>query len=136
MTLKKKVRKMYTDPNRVSADIPGTVEGNPVFEYLNIFCEEKTILEDYKAKYREGNISDVTVKDLLFESLRLFLQPIWEKRAMIIKDKGYVEQVIYEGSLQMREIAAQTLKEVKSAMGLSGMWNKLSKVARERLKQS
>ena len=135
-SLRKKVKKMYTDPNRVRADIPGTVEGNPVFEYLDAFCSDVSFVDSLKNRYREGTVADVEVKDALFESLKTFLTPIWKKRSEIIKDKGYVEQVIYEGSLKMREVASQTLKEAKSAMGLSGMWNKFSKAARDRLKKN
>ncbi len=129
-TLRKKVRKMYTDPNRVRADIPGTVEGNPVFSYLDAFSHQKEKVEEFKARYQEGRVSDVEVKDFLFEELRSFLKPIHEKRKEIEKEPKYVEQVLYEGTMHMREVAAATLKAVRSAMGISGLWNKISRIAR------
>jgi tryptophanyl-tRNA synthetase len=130
-TLSKKVRGMYTDPNRIHAHIPGTVEGNPVFVYHDYFNPNKDQVADFKKRYREGNITDVEIKDALFESLDKFLTPIREKRAEIEKEKGYVEKVIYEGTLKMIELSNEVLKGMKSQMGLSGTWNKISRTARD-----
>ena len=131
-TVEKKVRGMFTDPNRVSADVPGTVEGNPVFIYHEVFNPDKTEVEDLKVRYREGAVGDVEVKQKLACALNRFLDPIRERRQEFEKEKGYVEQVIYEGTLKMNEIADQTLKEMLSLMGMSGAWNKISRLARER----
>jgi tryptophanyl-tRNA synthetase len=130
-TVEKKVKGMYTDPNRVSADVPGNVEGNPVFTYHDIFNENKAEVEDLKLRYRQGKVGDVECKDKLAKAINGFLDPIRERRAEFEAKKGYVEKVIYEGTLKMREVAAQTVKEMKSAMGLSGAWNKISRVARK-----
>lgn len=134
-TVEKKVRGMYTDPNRVHANIPGTVEGNPVFIYHDIFNPNKDEIEDLKARYREGTVGDVEVKDKLAYAINQFLSPIRERRKAFAEDKGYVEQVIYEGTLRMTEVANATLKEMRSAMGLSGGWNKISRVARKRIEK-
>lgn len=131
-TVEKKVQSMFTDPNRVRSDIPGTVEGNPVFIYHQIFNPQKDEVEDLKTRYREGKVGDVEVKQKLTIALNNFLDPIRERRKEFENDKGYVEQVIYEGTLKMNDIANNTLKELKSAMGLSGSWNKISRIARER----
>ena len=131
-TVEKKVRGMYTDPNRIRADIPGTVEGNPVFSYLDAFSKDKAIVDDLKKRYRQGTVSDVEVKDYLFTVLEDFLSPIRKRRTEIEKDKGFVEEVLYEGTLKMLDISQDLLKEVKSMMGLSGTWNKISRIARER----
>ena len=130
--VEKKVRGMYTDPNRIRADIPGTVEGNPVFSYLDAFCKDKPLVESLKTRYRQGSVSDVEVKEHLFATLESFLKPIREKRKDIEKEKGYVEEVLYEGTMKMRDIGADLIKEVKSAMGVSGTWNKISRSARDR----
>ena len=61
----KKIRQMYTDPKRVRADIPGTVEGNPVFIYHDAFNPDKAEVEDLKARYRAGKVGDVEVKTKL-----------------------------------------------------------------------
>lgn len=133
-TVEKKVRGMYTDPNRVHAHIPGKVEGNPVFIYHDIFNPHKDEVEYFKTKYRQGDIGDVEIKSSLAHAINQFLAPIRERRKEIESRKGYVESVIYEGTLRMNEVADRTLKEVKSAMGISGTWNKISRVAREREK--
>jgi tryptophanyl-tRNA synthetase len=134
-TVAKKVKTMYTDPNRVRADIPGTVEGNPVFQYLDVFATEKTQVEELKKRYRAGTVRDVEVKEYLTESLHKFLDPIRERRKHFAAEKGAIEQVLYEGTQKMIEISNQTVKEMRSAMGISGTWNKISRIARERQAQ-
>jgi tryptophanyl-tRNA synthetase len=130
-TVEKKVKSIFTDPNRVRADVPGTVEGNPLFIYHDEFNPNKEEVADFKKRYREGKIGDVEIKSRLAEVLNAFLTPIREKRKELESKKGYVESVIYQGTMKMREIAGATMKEVRSAMGLSGGWNKISRVARE-----
>lgn len=131
-TLEKKVRGMYTDPNRIRADIPGTVEGNPVFIYHDTFNPNKGEVEDLKARYREGRVGDVEVKERLIAALNAFLDPIREKRKHFESEKGLVEEIVYEGTQKMIEVSNATMKEMLSAMGLSGNWNKISRIARER----
>jgi tryptophanyl-tRNA synthetase len=135
-TIEKKVSSMYTDPNRIRADIPGTVEGNPIFIYHDIFNNEKAEVEDLKKRYREGRVGDIEVKQKLIRALNDFLDPIRERRKHFAENKGLVEEVIYQGTLKMIEISSETLKEIRSAMGLHGAWNKISRVARERAKGS
>lgn len=130
-TVEKKIRGMYTDPNRVHAHIAGTTEGNPVFQYHDVFNPNKAEVEDLKARYRAGTIGDVEVKEKLVIAVNNFLDPFRERRAKIENEKGLVEKIIYEGTLKMNEVSGQTLKEMKSAMGISGTWNKISRIARE-----
>lgn len=130
-TVIKKVRSMYTDPNRTSADVPGTVEGNPVFIYHDAFNPNKAEVEDLKDRYRKGKVGDVEVKDKLAFALNTFLEPIRERRAFYASKTGFVDEIIYNGTMRMRAEAAQTLKAVKKAMGISGVWNKISRKAEE-----
>lgn len=130
--VEKKVRGMFTDPNRVSADVPGTVEGNPVFIYQDIFNPNKDEVEDFKERYRNGSVGDVEVKTSLAHAINQFLAPFRERRIQFEQDKGYVERVIYEGTMRMNDFTNDTLKQMRSAMGLSGTWNKISRIARER----
>lgn len=132
--VEKKVKGMYTDPNRVHAHMPGTVEGNPVFIYHDVFNPRKDEVQDLKERYREGTVGDVEVKEKLTIALNEFLNPIRERRQHYEADKGLVEEIIYEGTEKMNEISQATLKEMRSAMGLSGAWNKISRTARERKK--
>jgi tryptophanyl-tRNA synthetase len=76
----KKVRQMYTDPKRVRADIPGTVEGNPVFIYHDVFNPEVAEVDDLKARYRAGAVGDVEVKTKLATAINARLDPIRERR--------------------------------------------------------
>lgn len=126
----KKVKGMYTDPNRVRADVPGTPEGNPVFIYHEVFNDQKEEVEDLKQRYREGKVGDVEVKEKLIIALNRFMDPIRERRRYFESEKGLVEKIIYEGTIKMIEVSNQVIKEMKSAMGLSGTWNKISRVAR------
>jgi tryptophanyl-tRNA synthetase len=132
-TVAKKVHGMYTDPKRIRADIPGTVEGNPVFIYHDYFNPNKAEVEDLKARYRVGQVGDVEVKEKLTVAINNFLDPIRERRDRIESDSGYVEQVIYEGTLRTNEIAEETLTMMRKAMGFTGVWNKFSRKARKRI---
>lgn len=132
-SVEKKVRSMYTDPKRVHAHIPGTVDDNPVFIYHDIFNPDKTEVKELKERYREGSIGDVEVKEKLAYAINQFLAPIRQRRQIFAEDKGYVEQVIYEGTMKMVDIANDTLKEMRSAMGLFGGWSKISRIARKRI---
>lgn len=130
--VEKKVKSMFTDPTRMSAHTPGKVEGNPVFSFHEVFNPHTDEVEDLKNRYREGTVGDVEVKEKLTLALNQFLEPIREKRKAFEEDKGLVEKIIYEGTQKMIEVSNATLKEMKSAMGLSGNWNKISRIARER----
>ena len=132
-TVKRKVHGMYTDPNRIRADIPGTVKGNPVFVYHDAFNPNKAEVEDLKTRYRAGTVGDVEVKEKLTAALNRFLDPIRERRARIEADRGLAEQIIYEGTLRTSEVANETLVAMKKAMGLTGVWNKISRKGRDRI---
>lgn len=131
-TVEKKVYGMFTDPKRIRADIPGTVEGNPVFIYHDIFNPHKEEVEDLKNRYRAGKVGDVEVKEKLARALNAFLDPIRERRQRYAEEKGFVEQVIYEGTLRVNKIADETLQEMKKAMGLTRVWSRISRKAKER----
>jgi tryptophanyl-tRNA synthetase len=132
----KKVNSMYTDPKRIRADIPGTVEGNPVFIYHDVFNPNKVEVEELKSRYREGKVGDVEVKQKLAAAVNNFLDPIRERRAKVEADKGLAEQVLYEGTLRANEIANETAMIMKKAMGLTGVWNKISRKGRQRIKRT
>lgn len=134
-TVRAKVKKMYTDPKRIRADVPGTVEGNPVFQYLDAFGGDLSGLDDLKTRYRRGTVGDGEVKDVLAECLEKFLAPLRERRTEIEADNGYVDSVMLEGTEVMREVARTTLREVRQAMGLSGAWNKIRRNVEKRTKR-
>ena len=130
-TVARKVAGMYTDPNRISADIPGRVEGNPVFAYHDAFNPNLAEIEDLKERYRQGKVGDVEVKEKLTRALNAFMDPIRERRATFEAQKGFVEQVIYEGTQRTSREGEETIKLMRKAMGLSGLWNNISRKARE-----
>ncbi len=134
-TVRKKVFGMFTDPNRIRADIPGRVEGNPVFIYHDVFNPNKAEVEDLKARYRTGTVGDVEVKEKLTIALNNFLDPIRERRATYEADKGFVDDVIFQGTLRTREVARETIIAAKKAMGLTGVWNRISRRAERRRKR-
>jgi tryptophanyl-tRNA synthetase len=134
-TVRKKVHGMYTDPNRIRADIPGTVEGNPVFTYLDQFDPDKALVEDLKTRYRAGKVGDVEVKERLAQSLNAFLDPMRERAAVYSRENGLVDEIIFQGTTRYREIAAETLRDVKKAMGLSSTFNRIARKAEERQKK-
>ena len=131
-TVEKRVWGMYTDPKRVRADIPGTVKGNPVFAYHDVFNPNREEIEDLKVRYREGKVGDVEVKQKLAQAINTFLDPIRDRRQRYAEDKGYVEEVIYDGTLRVQKLSDDTLQMMKKAMGLTGVWNRISRRARER----
>jgi len=130
-TVHKRVMSMYTDPKRVSADVPGTVEGNPVFQYHDAFNPDKAEVEDLKARYRAGKVGDVEVKEKLAKALNAFLDPLRERRAKYEAQSGLADEVGFDGTLRMREEARATLTAAKKAMGLSAVWNRISRKAED-----
>ena len=114
-----KVLGMFTDPKHLRAEDPGTVEGNPVFAYLDAFDPNKMQLEGMKERYQRGGLGDVGVKHHLIEVLETFLMPIRQRRNEVEKDRGEVFKILQRGTEVAREVATQTLKEVKEAMGFA-----------------
>ncbi len=133
--VKKKVMSMYTDPNRVSADVPGTVEGNPVFIYHDAFNPNKQEVDDLKTRYLAGKVGDVEVKEKLAVAINNLLAPMHERRAHY-EETGLIEEIIYNGTLVAREETQKTLFAMKKAMGLSGVWNRIRRKVEKRQKKS
>jgi tryptophanyl-tRNA synthetase len=115
----KKVRQMYTDPKRVRADIPGTVEGNPVFIYHEAFNPNAAEVEDLKARYRTGKVGDVEVKTKLAAAINAMLDPIRERRRAVLAKPGYLRDILIDGSRRARTVAQDTMARVRDAVKLS-----------------
>jgi tryptophanyl-tRNA synthetase len=115
----KKVMRMYTDPKRIRADIPGTVEGNPVFTYHDAFNANKEEVEDLKTRYRSGKVGDVEVKSKLASALNARLDPIREARAAMLARPERLKAILFEGSARARAVATQTMERVREAMKIS-----------------
>jgi tryptophanyl-tRNA synthetase len=117
-TVVKKVRQMYTDPKRVRADIPGTVEGNPVFMYHGAFNTNLAEVEDLKARYRAGTVGDVEVKTKLAAAMNAVLEPMRERRREIAARPDRIREIAVEGSRKARTLAQQTMERVRDAVKL------------------
>ncbi|PYE53747.1 tryptophan--tRNA ligase [Deinococcus yavapaiensis] len=114
----RKVKGMYTDPNHLTVEAPGSVEGNPVFAYLDAFDSDKQKVAELKAHYRRGGLGDVKVKRYLTEVLDATLTPIRERRRSFGRDLDEVERIVREGTRKGREVASETAASVKRAMHL------------------
>jgi tryptophanyl-tRNA synthetase len=117
-TVRKKVMQMYTDPKRVRADIPGTVEGNPVFTFHDAFNADRAEVDDLKARYREGKVGDVEVKRKLAAALNAYMAPIRERRAAVLSKPERLREILHEGSRKARASAQETMERVRSAVQL------------------
>ena len=126
--VKKKIMNMFTDPNHLKVSDPGKVDGNPVFIYLDAFCQEhhfEEFLPEYanldvlKAHYTRGGLGDVKVKRFLNEVIQEELEPIRKRRKEYEKDIPAIYEILKKGSEKAEEVAAKTLSEVKSAMKIN-----------------
>ncbi len=117
-TVMKKVRSMYTDPQHVHVDSPGQIEGNMVFTYLDIFDPQQDEVTQLKAHYRRGGLGDIVLKKRLTDILNALLDPIRLRRAEYARDIPSILDMLYTGTDRVRTVAAQTMHEVRTAMGL------------------
>lgn len=126
--VKKKVNSMYTDPEHLTIDSPGHLEGNCPFIYLDAFCRDEHFakylpdyanLDELKAHYTRGGLGDGTVKKLLVNVLEEELTPIRERRARFEQNIPEVYEILRAGSEKARETAARTLDEVRAAMRIN-----------------
>ncbi|QDC43966.1 tryptophan--tRNA ligase [Methylophilus medardicus] len=115
----KAVKRVYTDPLHLKIEDPGHVEGNIAFTYLDAFDTDKAAVAELKAHYTRGGLADSIVKKRLEAVLQEMLEPIRVRRAELASDKGYILQLLREGTEQAREVAAQTMREVRAALGLT-----------------
>lgn len=125
--IKQKVQSMFTDPTHLRVEDPGHTENNPVFTYLDAFSMDEHFaaflpayknLDELKDHYRRGGLGDGTVKKFLNEILQNELKPIRERREAFAGDIGAVFDMLKAGSEKARAVAADTLSEVKAAMGI------------------
>lgn len=114
--IKQKIFQMFTDPAHLKISDPGQVEGNVVFTYLDIFHPNKEEVESLKAHYRRGGLGDMSIKNILNNSIQDLLKDIREKRESI-KQKD-VQEILYHGSAKASERAKLTMEEVREAIGV------------------
>src|SRR4026207_2239782 len=117
-TVEQKVRQMYTDPKRIRADIPGTVEGNPVFTYHDAFNGDAAEVEDLKTRYRAGKVGDVEVKTKLARAMNAVLEPMRERRRAVLSRPDRIREIAVEGSRKARLVGQTTMERVRDAVKL------------------
>jgi len=118
-TVKKKVMRMYTDPKRVRADVPGTVEGNPVFLYHDAFNPDEAEVQDLKDRYRAGRVGDVEVKEKLARALNATLDPMRARRRELMQTPKRLREILIDGSARAQRIAADKMARVREAVKVS-----------------
>ena len=110
---------MYTDPKRIRADIPGTVEGNPVFMYHDAFNPDAAEVEDLKARYRAGKVGDVEVKTKLAQAMNAVLEPMRERRREVMaKPEPDPRDRASKARARRASIAQATMERVRDAVKL------------------
>lgn len=123
--IRKKVMSMYTDPDHIRIEDPGKLDGNCVFIYLDAFCNDDYFaeylpeyqnLQELKDHYTRGGLGDVKVKKFLYSVLMENLSPIQARRKELEKDIPAIMEILHQGNIRAKEVAAQTLAEVKHAM--------------------
>ncbi|MGI9553540.1 MAG: tryptophan--tRNA ligase [Thermodesulfobacteriota bacterium] len=117
-SVRKRVMSMFTDPNRIRADIPGKVEGNPVFIYHDAFNKNIEEVEDLKERYKTGNVGDVEVKKKLANAINEMLEPYIEVRSRYESKLDQVKEILHEGTKKANEVAKQNMEEIIEKMGL------------------
>ena len=126
--IKKKVMSMFTDPNHIRIEDPGSLEGNTVFTYLDAFCNDQHFeeylpdyknLDELKEHYQRGGLGDVKVKKFLNKVLQSELEPIRQRRKEWEKDIPAVYEILRKGSIEAEAVAAETLRDVKAAMRIN-----------------
>jgi tryptophanyl-tRNA synthetase len=117
--IKQAVKMMFTDPNHLHIEDPGTIENNVVFAYLDAFESNIELVKDLKARYKKGGLSDTAVKQHLEDCLQELLAPIRQRRERYAKEKDAVTEMLKQGTQKAREVAAKTLSEVRYALGLN-----------------
>lgn len=115
-TVKKKVMAMYTDPKRLKASDPGTVENNPLWIFHDAFNTDKAWVESAKERYRAGTIGDVECKRQLIDVLVAFLQPMLERRRQYENDIHHVKDLLKDGTARANAVAHETLVAAKEKM--------------------
>lgn len=126
--IRKKIMSMYTDPNHLRVEDPGNTEDNPVFIYLDAFCKDEDFaefwpeyknLDELKAHYQRGGLGDVKVKKFLNNVIQKELAPIRERRKLWEQKTPEVYEILRKGTLEAKEVAAQTLHNVRNAMKIN-----------------
>jgi tryptophanyl-tRNA synthetase len=116
--IRQKLRTMPTDPARVRRTDPGNPDVCPVWQLHEVYSDDGV-----KSWVREGctsaGIGCLDCKQPVIDSVLTELEPVQERAAEFEQDPARVRAIINEGSEAARDLARETLEEVRAAMGLA-----------------
>ena len=115
-TVQKKVMGMYTDPKRLRATDPGTVENNPLWIFHETFNPDKAWVAEQEEAYRAGKVGDVAIKRKLVEVLNTVIEPIRSRRKQYESRPADVLNALRAGTRKANVVAEETLALAKRAM--------------------
>ena len=117
-TIANKLRTMPTDPARVRRTDPGDPEKCPVWQFHEVYSDDDT--RDWvQAGCRSASIGCVECKQPIIESVLAELKPMQERAKEYEGDVSTVKAIIEEGNEAAREVARDTLEDVRKAMGIA-----------------
>jgi tryptophanyl-tRNA synthetase len=115
-TIRKKVRQMITDPERIRKTDPGHPEICNVFTFYKIYRGKE--IEAIESRCRKGEIGCTSCKDELAKIISDSLEDFQENRAKLLKDKKYIYEVLKNGSEKVNIEASNTISDVRKRMGI------------------
>lgn len=115
-TIAKKIKGMYTDPQRIKSTDPGRITNNPLWIMHEIFNPDKLWVDQAKERYQQGTIGDVECKQRLIDVLIALIEPMYQRRLVYAQNLDYVTQVLRTGSARANLIANETLHMAKAAI--------------------
>jgi len=114
----KKIRTMPTDPARVRRTDPGNPDHCPVWQLHQVYSGEDT-RNWVQQGCRSASIGCIECKQPVVDAVLAEQRPMRERAQLFLEDPALVRSIISEGSDKARRLAAETMREVREAMGLA-----------------
>jgi tryptophanyl-tRNA synthetase len=115
-TIKKKIRQMITDPERIHATDPGHPDICNVFAFYKIYCGE--IIGEVKKRCKKGQIGCTACKDQIWPVIYNSLTDLQEKRQKLIENIDEIYGILEKSSQKVRKVAGSTIDNVRKKMGI------------------
>ena len=113
--IRKKIMSIPTDSTPMEA--PKDPDKCNIFALYKLFSTQEQI-DALAAKYRAGNFGYGHAKQALFEAYMEFFAPMRKRREELLKDPGYIEEVLKKGAERANAVAARTMEKVRKTVGL------------------
>ncbi|HSD43901.1 MAG TPA: tryptophan--tRNA ligase [Burkholderiales bacterium] len=114
----RKIRTMPTDPARVKRTDPGDPEKCPVWQFHLVYSDEKTC-EWVQKGCRSAGIGCLECKQPVIDKVLAEQGPMRERAQKYLDDPTLVRSIVADGCDKARELARETMREVREAMGLN-----------------